>query len=945
MTQRLYIFLFLLLVFCSSISQANTAPLVRVGYFPNPPQVFQNDLGEPQGIYIDLIREIARLEGWELQFVWSDWSTALEKLQNQEIDLLTSIGFSSERDQTMDFSQESVVTVWGEIYQHRNGQIQTILDLNNLQIAVMKDGIYGIKLAELCHQFDIRCQIVSVPSYDDVLKEISKGRVDAGAVNSVFGARQKGRENIKPTTILYHPLGLRFAAKEGQNSLLLASIDRRIKAWKREHDSYYFQVLDQWLTGLGDSQGLLSPWVKGLFSVAAILLIVLGVGALFLRRQVRLRTKDLARSHQRYQTLVSNLPGLVFRGYNDSSRTMVIVSQGALALTGYEPETFINNAELAYIDLIITEDRGPVLQSIQNAVKTNTPYEIKYRLQPLKQSQRWVLEKGQPLFAEEGGVVVLEGFITDITEQVLSEKALRVSDAFNRMLMGNLPVGLSLCDLSGNIVDANPAYAQILGYSVPETIQLNIWNITPEKLHPLQSNKLDHLNRERRYGPNEMEYIHKDGHTIPVRIYSLIIEKDGQPYIWSTVEDITDRHQAQQAQVAKERAEAANQAKTTFLTTMSHEIRTPMNAILGMAELLEETNLSNKQRRYVSTLNRSGKTLLILINDILDLSKIESGQLSLEKHPFEPREVIQEIIALFTFISQEKGLSLLSQVDEACPKWLEGDSFRLRQVLINLVSNAIKFTDSGQVLITINVESENNIAFSIADTGPGIAKEKRQEIFQPFTQADSTTTRLHGGTGLGLTICQRLVALMDGYIKLESVVGEGSRFSFTLPMPTLKDQTQPETNENNRAQHPESPQKNDLSHISILLVEDIEENIMIIKGFLEQTGYRLTVAGNGAEAIKLFKKQTFNLILMDIQMPIMDGYTATRQIRELESQKNRKPTPIIALTAHALSENKQQVIEAGCNEHLTKPVRKKRLIETIEKFIPTSESAENQWNL
>ncbi|MBF0448180.1 MAG: PAS domain S-box protein [Magnetococcales bacterium] len=941
MTQRLFTFVFLLLVFCLTISQANTAPLVRVGYFPNPPQVFQDDQGEPQGIYIDLIREIANLEGWELQFVWSDWSTALEKLQNQEIDLLTSIGYSRERDQTMDFSQESVVTVWGEIYQHKNGHVQTILDLHNLQVAVMKDGIYGIKLAELCHQFDIRCQLVPVLSYDNVLEEISSGRVDAGAVNSVFGARQKSRENIKPTSILYHPLGLRFATKQGQNSQLLASIDRRIKAWKREHNSHYFRILDHWLTGFGDSKGLLSPWVKGLFSVTAILSIIAGAGALFLRRQVRLRTEDLARSHQRYQTLVSNLPGLVFRGYNDSSRTMVIVSQGALTLTGYEPESFINNTELAYIDLIFTEDRAPVLQSIENAVKTNSPYEIRYRLQPLTQNRRWVLEKGQPLFDQEGKGVVVEGFITDITEQVLSEKALRVSDAFNRMLMENLPVGLSLCDLSGNIVDVNPAYAKIIGYTIPEALQLNFWNITPEKFHAQQKNKLNHLNRDGRHGPNEIECTHKNGHLIPVRIYSLIIEKEGQSYIWSTVEDITDRHQAQQAQVAKERAEAANLAKTTFLTTMSHEIRTPMNAILGMAELLEETNLSNKQRRYVNTLNRSGKTLLILINDILDLSKIESGQLSLENNPFEPREVIQEIIALFTYSAQEKGLSLLSQVDDACPKWLEGDSFRLRQVLINLVSNAIKFTESGQILTTVNVESEDNIAFSVADTGPGIAQEKRQEIFQPFTQADSTTTRLHGGTGLGLTICQRLVALMEGYIRLESVLGEGSRFSFTLPMPALSEQTRPETDETDRPKHPESLRKKDLSHISILLVEDIEENIMIIKGFLEQAGYQITVAENGAEAVKLFKKHTFNLILMDIQMPVMDGYAATRQIRQLESQKNRKPTPIIALTAHALSENKQQVLEAGCNEHLSKPVRKMRLIKTIEKFALIPESSEN----
>ncbi len=655
---------------------------------------------------------------------------------------------------------------------------------------------------------------------------------------------------------------------------------------------------------------------------------------------------------------------------------------------------------------------------------------------------------------------------------------LRDSETQHRTLLESINVGVfrAEVDVDGMLLKANRALAEMFGYRNWNEIrktQIRSLYVKPE-LHQTIAKELFEggIVRDR-----EIQMRRKDGTPIWVNMTASIeMDSSKQNCLEGVLEDITEKRQAQEFEKAKVAADAANAAKSNFLASMSHEIRTPMNAILGMADLLWESRLSKIQRNYVKIFRNAGENLLLLINDILDLSKIEAGQITLEEIDFNLEELFEEIGSIFALRAQIKSIAFCWYIAPDVPRIITGDPTRIRQIIVNLVGNALKFTENGVITFEAGITEKGYLRILIKDTGVGIPEEKMNSIFDTFSQADSSTTRNFGGTGLGLSICTRMVVSMQGGIFVSSTKGEGSTFAFTIsatyPMqpefsPPLKNiafllidrdsicrdflsrsledlgatvfkaenlsdssafaaeislssyeqsillvgrpagdddrfevlkklkhgpclnwklmmimeaKPQPRatarakqlgatyvhrpvhpqaivedlryaciyenTPENSSNVHettaePDSSQIEDPSHqnsapleqYNILLVEDSEDNRMVIGLFLKDTPYQISYAENGQEGYEKFKEGKFGIVLMDIQMPIMDGYEATKAIREFEAENELPPTPIMALTANAFQDDEQRALASGCTAHMAKPVKKKKLLRTLEEFL------------
>jgi PAS domain S-box-containing protein len=529
------------------------------------------------------------------------------------------------------------------------------------------------------------------------------------------------------------------------------------------------------------------------------------------------------------------------------------------------------------------------------------------------------------------------GLYSDISQRIKAETALKESEELFRTLSGAAPVGIFMDDGQGNCLYVNERWMEMTGLTAAEAMGQG-WYAA---VHPDDRERVHKewiaATEARTLFDCGYRYVCKSGKVVRVDVIARAISASGggsRGYI-GVAQDVTEKYQAAERLLeAKEAAEAASRAKSEFLANMSHEIRTPMNGIIGMTELTLDTELAPEQREYLEMVKSSADALLGIINDILDFSKIEAGRLELECVPFSLVDTIDDALHPLALRAQQKRLELTWSIEGDVPELIHGDPTRLRQILINLVGNAVKFTKEGHVSVrAVRLDSQSGeiaIRFSVRDTGIGIPVEKHRQIFEAFSQADTSTTREFGGTGLGLSISARLVNLMGGEIGLRSTMEEGSEFFFTARFaPAASDGA---THSAPRPV-PESLRRA-TQRRSLLLVEDNAVNQKLGMRMLEKMGHQVTLAVNGQQAVDAVQFRQFDLILMDIQMPVLSGIDATRAIREREKGTERR-TPIIAMTAHAMAGDADKFLEAGMDSYISKPIQSGILRAEIDRLTQT----------
>ena len=513
----------------------------------------------------------------------------------------------------------------------------------------------------------------------------------------------------------------------------------------------------------------------------------------------------------------------------------------------------------------------------------------------------------------------------------LARQALDLRDADARMasILDNMPDLAWMKDTEGRFTAVNRAFAATKGFADPrEMLGKTDLDVHPPALAHRYRQDDAEMMAARGTRRVEEEHAYADGSIGLIEtIKTALIDASGR--VVGTVgiaRDITERRQAEADRDARRTAEIASEAKSAFLAHMSHEIRTPMNAIVGMSYLLMQGALEPRQRHQVQKIHGAATSLLGIINDILDFSKIEAGRLELEAIAFDLREVLDGVADIVGLSAQAKELALRLELPPGLPTALVGDPSRLRQVLLNLGQNAVKFTESGEVTFTVRVVEQEATAvrlrFEVQDTGIGMPSDVQQQLFRPFTQGDASTSRRFGGTGLGLTISQRLVLMMGGDIQVRSAVGQGSCFSFELHFPL-------------RAialVKPAAPAA-DLSRLRgarLLLVEDNPINREIAESLLQRAGITVAVACNGEEALEMLQRERFDGVLMDCQMPVLDGYEATRRLRR---QPEWQDLPVIAMTANALVGDREKALAAGMNDHIVKPIVVDEMYGTLARWV------------
>ena len=628
-------------------------------------------------------------------------------------------------------------------------------------------------------------------------------------------------------------------------------------------------------------------------------------------------------------TLMNNLPGMAYRSANNINWTMEFVSDGCYQLTGYRKDELLNDKVVSYANLINKEDQLLVYETIQNAINNHEQFTLLYRIKTWQGLEKWVWEKGCAVYDENGNVICLEGFVTDITETKLAEEKVNI--------LAHALKSVSECvwitNMRDKIIFVNKSFTRVYGYSLTEIVGKPISFIRSQNNDPAVVKK---IYPETLAGGWTGELINKrkNGEEFPIHLStSLITDDAGKPIALAGVSlDITESQKNEFDLIeAKEKAEQASRLKSNFFTNISHELRTPLVGILGFAEILKDEIKQPQFSDMAEMILSSGKRLMETLNSVLDLSRIEADKLEMKYTPVDLNLFVDENAKLFQSIGAKKGLSIITKKSKQSVYAYVDEQVSF-QILNNLIGNAIKYTHKGTVTLEVKVVTNNKKEFAsiaVIDTGIGIKRENLNQIFEEFRQVSEGLSRHFEGTGLGLTITKRFIELMSGEIIVKSVFGKGSTFEVLFPLYKFKIIKEPIiTSKISESKQEEKFLLTDLP--DVLIVDNDEASRDIIRLFLKNV-CNVDSAKSGEEAIKLIKAKPYKLIFMDINLGKgLSGIETTQKIKKLKAYKN---TPIVALTAFAMSGEKEEFLRKGCTHYLSKPFMKKDLLKLLRTIL------------
>ncbi len=708
----------------------------------------------------------------------------------------------------------------------------------------------------------------------------------------------------------------------------------------------------RWLLLGLPSSGLFSKHAEQVNYVAWSLFLVALL--LFMAFLYYLKRANEARFHAEqkasYSALFNAGPTVLFEKDFQAGMSIEYVSPNVLQLLGFTDSELM--AERSFYDLIHPKDLQNFKYSMLQAIQNHAPsFELEYRLMCADWHYIWVYSLVHLNRDGREKVQKVQGYITSIQAQKLAEQQATT-------LIENAPDAMVVTDDSGRIQSVNKMAESMFGYLKDELIGQSMSRLIPSYADALEWQSEPQITPYR-----ECVGETRSGRELALGVSLSRLQTSGGVVIATVIRDVSVQKAAEeQMMLAKDRAEALALARSRFLAMISHEIRTPMNGVLGMADLLIDTPLNETQQTYLDAIRESGRSLISILNDVLDFSKLEQGGIQIYEEPFNLHESVNNSVRLLTPLAKLGEVALQQSLDADCPVWVKGDALRLRQILLNLVGNAIKFSPKGQVLLNVSILKEDEVSyylqFSVQDNGIGIAKEHHKGLFEPFIQVDNSTSRHFGGTGLGLAITKQLVDLMDGTIRVVSELGQGSTFIVELPFHKADDvevsnadsvdslpeaivaqydtriaSSEPLLQRKRR----KSQEEGDKPLKRVLLVEDDPTNQQIAEAFIHKLGLEVDVVNNGLEALEFWRlhHDKFGLILMDCQMPIMDGYEASQLIRHEEVQLNTKDQAvIIAFTANAYEEERNRCLNAGMDDLLVKPLFVEEFREKLYKWFP-----------